>query len=38
MDEKSTALWLDLGSLILVVALVTDFVWVISTALNAAGH
>ena len=37
-DEKSTGLLLNVGSLILVVALVIDFVWVISTALSAAGH
>jgi hypothetical protein len=38
MDEKSIGLWLNLGSIILVVALVIDFAWVISTALNAGGH
>ena len=38
MDEKSIGLWLNLGSVILVVALVIDFMWVISTALNASGH
>ncbi len=38
MDEKGIGLWLNLGSLILVVALVIDFAWVISTAINASGH
>ena len=38
MDEKGIGLWLSLGSIILVVALVIDFVWVISTAFNASGH
>jgi hypothetical protein len=38
MDEKSIGLWLNLGSIILVVALVIDFAWVISTAFSTAGH
>ena len=38
MDEKGIGVWLNLGSVILVAALVVDFVWVISTALNASGH
>jgi hypothetical protein len=33
--DKGVGLWLNIGSLILVVALVIDFIWVISTALNA---
>ena len=33
--DKGVALWMNIGSLILVVALVIDFVWVIKTALNA---
>lgn len=33
--DKGVGLWLNVGSLILVVALVIDFIWVISTALNA---
>jgi len=36
--DKGVGLWLNIGSLILVVALVIDFVVVIRTALNAAGH
>lgn len=32
--DKGVGLWLNVGSLILVVALVIDFIWVISTALN----
>jgi len=35
MDEKGIGLWLNIGSLILIVALVIDFVWVIETALSA---
>jgi hypothetical protein len=38
MDEKGIGLWLSLGSIILVVALVIDFAWVISTAFSVAGH
>jgi hypothetical protein len=38
MDEKGLSVWLNLGSVILIAALVIDFVWVISTALNASGH
>jgi hypothetical protein len=34
MDEKSTGLWLSIGSVILLAALVVDFVWVIKTALS----
>ena len=33
--DKGIGLWLNIGSLILVAALVIDFVWVIKTALNA---
>ena len=36
--DKGIALWLNIGSLILVAALVIDFVWVIKTALSAAAH
>jgi hypothetical protein len=38
MDDKGIGLWLNIGTLILVVALVIDFVWVIKTALSAAAH
>jgi hypothetical protein len=38
MDDKGVGLGLNIGSLILVVALVIDFVWVIKTALSAAAH
>jgi hypothetical protein len=38
MDGKGVGLGLNIGSLILVVALVIDFVWVIKTALSAAAH
>ena len=38
MDDKGVGLGLNIGSLILVVALVIDFVWVITTALSAAAH
>ena len=34
MDEKSIGLWLNIGSVILLVALVIDFVWVIKTAFS----
>ena len=34
MDEKGIGLWLNIGSLILIVALVIDFVWVIKTAFS----
>jgi hypothetical protein len=34
MDQKRIGLWLNIGSVILVAALVIDFVWVIKTALN----
>jgi hypothetical protein len=34
MDEKGTGLWLSIGSVILLAALVVDFVWVINTALS----
>jgi hypothetical protein len=34
MDEKGLGLWLNIGSVILIAALVVDFVWVISTALS----
>jgi TM2 domain-containing membrane protein YozV len=36
--DKGIGLWLNIGSLILVAALVIDFIWVIKTALNAAAH
>ncbi len=36
--DKGLGLWLNLGSLILVVALVIDFIWVITTALEVAAH
>ncbi len=36
--DKGIGLWLNIGSLILVVALVIDFIWVIKTALSAAAH
>jgi hypothetical protein len=32
--DKGIALWLNIGSAILIAALVIDFVWVIKTALN----
>lgn len=35
MDDKGIGLWLNIGTVILVAALVVDFAWVISTALNA---
>jgi hypothetical protein len=38
MDDKGVGLGLNIGSLILVVALVIDFVWVIKTALSATAH
>jgi len=34
MDEKGLGLWLNIGSVILIAALVVDFVWVIKTALS----
>jgi len=34
MDEKSIGLWLNIGSVVLLAALVIDFVWVIKTALS----
>jgi hypothetical protein len=36
--DKGIGLWLNIGSLILVAALVIDFIWVIKTALSAAAH
>jgi len=33
--DKGVGLWLNIGTVILVAALIVDFVWVISTALNA---
>jgi hypothetical protein len=36
--DKGIGLWLNIGSLILVAALVIDFIWVITTALSAAAH
>ena len=35
MDGKGIGLWLNIGTVILVAALVIDFVWVITTALSA---
>jgi len=35
MDDKGIGLWLNIGTVILLAALVVDFAWVISTALNA---
>jgi hypothetical protein len=35
MDDKGIGLWLNIGSVILVAALVIDFAWVITTALSA---
>jgi len=32
--NKGIGLWLNIGSAILIAALVIDFVWVITTALN----
>jgi hypothetical protein len=34
MDEKALSLWLNIGTVILLAALVVDFAWVISTALS----
>jgi len=34
MDEKGLGLWLNIGTVILIAALVVDFVWVIKTALS----
>jgi hypothetical protein len=36
--DKGVGLWLNIGSLILVVVLVIDFIVVIRNALSAAGH
>jgi hypothetical protein len=36
--DKGIGLWLNIGSLILIAALVMDFIWVIKTALSAAAH
>ena len=36
--DKGIGLWLNIGSLILVAALVIDFIWVIKTALSSAAH
>lgn len=36
--DKGIGLWLNIGSLILIAALVVDFIWVIKTALSAAAH
>jgi len=33
--DKGIGLWLNIGSLILIAALVLDFIWVIKTAFNA---
>jgi hypothetical protein len=35
MDDRGIGLWLNIGSVILVAALVIDFAWVITTALSA---
>ncbi len=35
MDDKGIGLLLNIGTVILLAALVVDFAWVISTALNA---
>jgi hypothetical protein len=35
MDDRRLQLWLNLGSIMLVAALVVDFAWVITTALGA---
>jgi len=32
--DKGIGLWLNIGSLILIAALVIDFIWVIKTAFN----
>jgi hypothetical protein len=34
MDEKALSLWLNIGTVILLAALVVDFAWVISAALS----
>ena len=34
MDEQRLQVWLNLASIVLLVGLVCDFVWVITTALN----
>ena len=34
MDEKGLGLWLNIGTVILIAALVVDFVWVIKTAFS----
>ena len=36
--DKGVGLWLNIGSLILVVVLVIDFIVVIKNALSVAGH
>jgi len=36
--DKGIGLWLNIGSLILIAALVVDFIWVIKTAFSAAAH
>ena len=33
--DKGVGLWLNIGTVILLAALVVDFIWVISTALSA---
>ena len=38
MDNKGPGLWLNIGSLILIAALVVDFFVVIRAALHAAGE
>jgi hypothetical protein len=34
--DKGIGLWLNIGSAILIAALVIDFIWVITTAVGAA--
>ena len=34
MDEQRLQVWLNLASIVLLVGLVCDFAWVITTALN----
>jgi hypothetical protein len=36
--DKGLAPWLSIGSLILIAALVVDFIWVITTALSVGSH
>jgi hypothetical protein len=34
MNDQRLMVWLNLGSLVMLIGLVCDFVWVITTALN----